>query len=85
MNRVKKGKYKHFKEKFYEVIAVARDCENPEKKIVVYRALWDSDDFGFGQIWIRDINDFCGYKIFEDGRRVKRFEFIGEMDKESNI
>ena len=76
---VKTGeKYKHFKGKSYEVVAVARDCEDPEKEVVVYRALYDSDDFGYGQIWIRDLDDFCGDKVFEDGRKVKRFVKVGD-------
>lgn len=55
------------------MIAVARDCESPKKQVVVYRALWDSDDFGYGQLWVRDVEDFCGEKVLEDGTRVKRF------------
>ena len=31
----KKGKYKHFKGKFYEVIGVARDCDDISKKVVI--------------------------------------------------
>lgn len=81
MSKVKKGKYKHFKNKFYEVICVARDCEDSAKEVVVYRALWDSEDFGFGQVWVRDLDDFCGYKVFDDGTKVKRFEFVGDVSR----
>jgi hypothetical protein len=66
-----KGKYRHFKGGLYEVIEVALDCENPERRVVVYRALYDE-----GKIWFRDLEDFNGWKIFSDGRRVKRFEFV---------
>ena len=79
--KVEKGKYKHFKNKFYEVIEVARDCEDSSNEFVVYRALWDSDDFGYGQIWIRSVEDFCGDKIFENGQKVKRFAFVGDEDE----
>ena len=81
MDEVKEGKYRHFKGKFYEVLGVARDCEDIKNKVVVYRALYDSRELGFGQIWIRDLDDFCGEKVFVDGRRVKRFEFVGEDDE----
>jgi len=50
MSDLRLGKYRHFKGEEYEVIAVARDCENPERKIVVYRALYASKDFDFGQV-----------------------------------
>ncbi|MBS3087113.1 DUF1653 domain-containing protein [Candidatus Pacearchaeota archaeon] len=80
MSELKRGKYRHYKNKFYEVIGVARDCENPAREFVVYRQLWDSDDFRFGQIWIRDVEDFCGFKILDDGRKVKKFEFVEDED-----
>ena len=69
------GKYRHFKGGEYEVIAIARDCENPEKKIVVYRALYASKDFYFGQVWARSLEDFEGFKVV-DGEKIKRFEFV---------
>jgi len=77
MSDLKLGKYKHFKGGEYEVIAIARDCENPEREIVVYRALYASRDFKVGQIWIRSLEDFVGFKVV-DGEKVKRFEFIGK-------
>ena len=87
MQEVKLGRYKHFKGTLYEVICVARDCENPEKILVVYKALYDSEKFGKNQIWIREINDFLGEKEFSEdkkyngrtfkkGESVKRFELI---------
>ena len=74
---MKRGLYRHFKGKNYEVIDIARDCENPKKEYVVYKALYDSPEFGKDQIWIREISDFNGSKII-DGKEVKRFEFLGE-------
>lgn len=75
--KIKLGKYKHFKGGEYEVIGVARNCEDPKKEYVVYKALYDSVDFGKNQIWIREINDFLGEKEI-DGKLVKRFIYIGE-------
>lgn len=77
MNDLKLGKYKHFKGGKYELIAVARDCGNPKKKIVVYKALYDSEDFGFGQFWTRPLKEFIGFKEI-NGKKIKRFEFIEE-------
>jgi len=74
---IKLGRYKHFKGKEYKVIGVARDCEDPNKEIVIYRALYKSDKFKLGQLWTRELSDFVGEKIIF-GRSVKRFEFIGD-------
>ncbi len=40
MTKIKLGKYRHFKGKDYEVIGVARDCENPGRELVIYKALY---------------------------------------------
>jgi len=70
-----KEQYKHFKceNKIYQIEAIARDSENPEREIVVYKQLYDSENFPIGTIWIRELNDFMGEKEFEDGTKVKRF------------
>ncbi|GEM_PF-190997 len=65
-------RYRHFKGGKYEIVALAKDCDSL-RYVVVYRAL-----YGDGQVWVRDLEEFEGYKIFEDGRRVKRFELIGK-------
>lgn len=70
------GIYQHFKgkDKLYQVIALARDCENHEKKVVVYKQLYESE-FPKGTIWTRSLEDFLGEKII-DGKSVKRFVLI---------
>lgn len=70
------GKYKHFKGKEYRVLSLARDCENPERMLVVYQALYDSD-LGKNVIWTRELNDFLGHKE-QDGKKIKRFTFVEE-------
>ncbi len=67
------GKYKHYKGNYYEVIAVARDSENPEKELVVYKALYDSPDFGKNQIWVRPKEEFLGI-VTKNGNTCLRFE-----------
>ncbi len=71
------GYYKHFKGKEYEVIGVARDCDDINKEYVVYKARYKSVKFGDNQLWIREINDFLGTKEV-NGHMVKRFEYIGD-------
>jgi len=75
MSDLKLGRYRHFKGGEYEVIAVARDCEDAEKRVVVYRALYSSEDFDVGQVWTRSLEDFVGFKVVY-GKKIKRFEYI---------
>lgn len=64
-----KTKYRHFKGKEYEVIAIATHSETLEK-MVVYRAL-----YGEGGIWVRPLEMFEGY-VKREGKTFKRFEEI---------
>ncbi len=66
------GKYKHYKGNLYEVIAVAHHSETLEE-MVVYKALYDTPDFGYGAIWVRPKAMF-NELILVDGKEVKRFE-----------
>jgi len=63
------AKYRHFKGREYEVIAVAKDSENLEP-MVVYRAL-----YGDGQVWVRPLKMF-EETVERDGVVHKRFEKI---------
>ncbi len=72
---VRKGKYRHYKGKDYEVIGVARHSETLEE-LVVYIALYESEDFGKDQIWVRPKDMFLE-NVEVDGEEVPRFEFIG--------
>jgi len=67
---VKLGKYQHFKGKFYEVIGIAKNSENPEEEFVVYKALYDEN-----QLWIRPKQMFLE-NVNVDGKVVERFKFI---------
>lgn len=74
MEEPKSGeKYKHFKgeDRTYEIIAVARDCENPKNKVVIYQSLYEGD-FPKGTIWSRLLDDFVGFKEL-NGQKIKRF------------
>lgn len=70
------GKYRHYKGKFYEVIGTAIHSETLER-MIVYRALYDSKDFGKDQIWVRPEKMFLE-KILVDGKEVQRFERVSE-------
>ena len=75
--KLKKGIYKHFKnKKKYEVQSVARHTET-EEWMVVYKPLYRSD---FADLCVRP------YKMFfekakdpETGKLVPRFEYVGTI------
>lgn len=75
MDRIVKigKKYRHFKNKEYEVLALAKDCETLED-IVVYKAL-----YGDGQVWTRNADDFLSKvdkEKYPDVKQENRFEEI---------
>ncbi len=69
--KIVKGKYKHYKGKFYEVLDVARHSETLEY-FVVYKTLYGEFD-----TWIRPLEMFLE-TIEVDGEQVKRFELVEE-------
>ncbi|CDB26780.1 uncharacterized protein BN704_00970 [Firmicutes bacterium CAG:552] len=68
---IKIGRYRHFKGNEYLVIGVAKHSETLEE-MVVYRAL-----YGDGGLWVRP-SSMWDETIERDGKRFKRFEYIGE-------
>ncbi len=71
MNKIKLGKYRHFKGGEYEVIALAKHSETQEE-MVVYRAL-----YGEKQIWVRPA-EMWNEQIERNGETFSRFTYIGE-------
>ena len=74
MEEVRHGKYQHYKGNFYEVICVARHSETLEP-LVVYRALYDSEEFGKNALWARPMSMFLG-TVIADGKKVPRFRYV---------
>ncbi|MBZ0167006.1 MAG: DUF1653 domain-containing protein [Candidatus Omnitrophica bacterium] len=72
---MKKGIYRHFKGKDYEVVDTAIHSET-EEKMVVYRALYESK-FGKDVLWVRPLVMFQE-NVRVDGKEVPRFAFVGE-------
>jgi len=70
MNEIKPGRYRHYKGQEYEVIGIARHSETLED-LVVYRAL-----YGEGEIWVRPREMFLD-TVEREGKKVRRFEFLG--------
>ena len=63
------GKYKHFKGKEYEVIAIAKHSETLED-MVVYKALYEG-----GGVWVRPAA-MWNETVEKDGKIFKRFTRI---------
>lgn len=74
MENIKPGKYEHYKGNLYEVIGIARHSENLEE-LVVYRALYNSPEFGKNAIWVRPKAMFLENVNF-NGKNVPRFRYI---------
>ncbi len=73
---MKLGKYKHTKSnKEYEVIGIARHSETLEE-LVVYKALYHSDEFGDNVFWARPKEMFLE-SVEIGGVKKKRFEYVG--------
>jgi hypothetical protein len=73
-NKIKLGKYQHYKSKFYDVIGLAYDSETLEEK-VVYRALYNSKKLGNNPIFVRPYEEFFE-KIFVNNKEIPRFKLI---------
>ncbi len=74
MAQVETGRYQHYKGKIYEVMAVGKDSETLQD-VVVYKALYQTEEFPMGQVWTRSIDDFVA--TVENGRgEVPRFKRI---------
>lgn len=71
---VKLGKYQHYKGQYYEVIGIGKHSDTLEE-YVVYRGLYNSEEFGNNPLWVRP------KKVFEetvvvDEKEVPRFGFV---------
>ena len=75
MDEFRPGRYRHFKGKDYELLYLARHSET-EETMVVYRAL-----YGERGVWVRPAS-MWSETVERDGRRVRRFTYIGETEKD---
>lgn len=68
---LKKGRYKHYKGLYYEVLDLARHSET-EELMVVYKALYGDEG-----TWVRPYDMFVG-EVEVDGVIIPRFEYMGD-------
>jgi len=73
MSELKPGRYRHYKNKDYKVIGVAKHSETLEE-LVIYEALYDNKE---SKLWARPKSMFLEEVDFE-GKVVPRFRYIEE-------
>lgn len=71
---MKLGKYIHYKWKEYEVLWVARHSETLEE-LVVYRALYESEEFWSNAMWVRPKSMFIE-NVTINWKELKRFKYV---------
>jgi hypothetical protein len=72
--KIKPGWYKHFKGGVYKVLGTAKHTETLEEYVLYIHKCDDNPD-GY---WVRPKEMFLGNKELENGKNVKRFEYVGE-------
>jgi len=68
---IKLGRYRHYKGEEVEVIGIGNHSETLEK-LVVYRALCESKEFGTNALWGRPLEMFTE-TVEHEGKQVPRF------------
>lgn len=71
---IKKGKYKHYKGKEYEVLETVIHSETLEE-LVLYKPLYSTNDEFNGKIWVRPKTMFFE-EVWVDGVLQPRFKLI---------
>jgi len=72
------GDYEHYKGKRYKVIGVAKHSETLED-LVIYRALYESKEFGDNAMWVRPMSMFLDNVVI-NGQQIPRFKYIGGVN-----
>ncbi len=76
MQSITPGTYKHYRGGTYEVIGIGR-IEATLAECVIYKALYETEDFPLGSLWIRPVDVFTE-EVDVDGVMVPRFSQIVE-------
>jgi hypothetical protein len=75
MKAIPGKRYRHYKGGEYTILTIARMEGDPNVECVVYRAEYESPDFGKDTVWIREKGMF-EEKIMVDGKEIDRFTCI---------
>lgn len=77
MSEVKKGIYRHYKGKEYEVLEIAKNHDNDKDELVIYRSLEDET------IWSRSKKEFLE-KVELDKKSESRFKYLRDIEVDSS-
>jgi hypothetical protein len=69
--KIKLGKYRHYKGGEYTIIGVAKHSETLEDLVV-----YEHDDNELSKLWVRPLGMFLE-TVTVDGKEIPRFEYIG--------
>lgn len=78
MTKIRKGLYRHFKGNLYEVVGIVRHSETVEE-MVLYKALYESKEFGKNALWVRPLPMF-EEMVIHKGEKIPRFTYLGPKD-----
>ena len=78
---MKKGIYKHYKNKLYEVLGLVRHSESLEE-LVLYKALYNSKEFWENSLWVRPKEMFFENVVI-DWEEKARFEYVWDKKYEN--
>ncbi len=66
-------KYRHFKGGVVEIDCVARDTDEPKRRLVAYHYTEDNEGNHLGDYWARSLDEFLEFKEL-NGEKIKRFK-----------
>lgn len=72
---IKTGRYRHYKGRDYQVLALVQHSET-EEIMVLYRPLYGSPESR--SLWVRPLAMF-NERVVSEGQQVARFEFVESM------
>ncbi len=75
---IQPGKYQHYKGNFYELQGIGRHSETLEE-LAIYKALYNSPEFGKNAIWVRPLKMFQE-EVEWEGKKVPRFRLVDEKN-----
>lgn len=64
MEELKQGEYKHYKGDYYQILGEGY-YEPTEKEVLIYKALYESEEFGDEAIWVRPKQEFLAEVEYE--------------------
>lgn len=77
---IKRGIYRHYKGKDYLVLGLALD-EATKEKLVVYRALYEDQEYGAHMMWVRPLAVFIeDVDLPEYNYKGPRFRLIKQLE-----